>query len=98
MYRAIKEKHHMSPITGDEQQIETCLHIATEELGELIQAISKARRGKLDKDNMAEEIADVLIIMDWIKCIYGIDKNEIESWLNYKATRVKKRVEDNEFK
>ena len=47
--------------------------IAMEECAELIQAISKAKRGKLDADNMAEEIADVLIGIEWLKELYDID-------------------------
>ena len=37
-----------------------CTTIALEECVELIQAISKAKRGKLDKDNLAEEILDMI--------------------------------------
>nr|DAR75305.1 MAG TPA: NTP-PPase-like protein [Caudoviricetes sp.] len=37
---------------------ELCTTIAMEECSELIQAISKAKRGKLDADNMAEDELD----------------------------------------
>ncbi len=45
--------------------------IAMEECAELIQAISKYKRGKPDRDNMAEEIADVLISIENMKYVAG---------------------------
>lgn len=65
-----------------------CSTISMEECAELIQAISKAKRGKLDKDNLAEEIADVIICMDWVMDIYEISKKEVEKWLDYKKNRM----------
>ena len=75
-----------------------CTTIAMEECAELIQAISKAKRGKLDKENMAEEIADVLICMEWLKGIYGISNEEIVEWHNFKTDRIVKRLNSREFK
>ena len=69
-----------------------------EECAELIQAISKAKRGKLDKDNLAEEIADVIICMDWVMDIYEISKKEVEKWLDYKKNRIVTRLNKGEFK
>lgn len=76
---------------------ELCTTIAMEECSELIQAISKAKRGKLDTDNMAEEIADVLIGIEWIKEIYSIDTLEVQKWINYKQNRIVTRLENKEF-
>ena len=45
--------------------------VAMEELGELIQAISKRARGKDNRDNLAEEIADVEIMLEQLKHCYG---------------------------
>ena len=53
---------------GDENQSTVCM----EECAELVQAISKAKRGKLDKNNMTEEIADVLICIEMLKQLYSI--------------------------
>ena len=64
---------------------------AMEELAELIQAISKGLRGKLDKNNLAEELADVSIIIDWIKIYFGIDQQEVNKWVDYKLNRIFKR-------
>lgn len=79
-------------ILGDKAMV-----IAMEELAELQQAISKAVRGKMRYDNMCEEMADVLIIMDWVREKYGIPELEVESWKKYKQTRIAKRIEANEL-
>ena len=71
---------------------ELCTTIAMEECAELIQAISKAKRDKLDADNMAEEIADVLISIEWVKEIYSIDTLEIQKWIDYKQNRIVTRL------
>lgn len=75
-----------------------CSTIAMEECSELIQAISKAKRGKLDTVNMSEEIADVLICLDWIIDIYNIDKSDIQEWRNLKEKRIVKRLNANDFR
>lgn len=75
-----------------------CSTIAMEECAELIQAISKAKRGKLDKDNMAEEIADVFICVDWISKIYEIDEGEVVKWYDMKRKRIVERLNKEEFK
>ena len=75
-----------------------CTTIAMEECAELIQAISKAKRGKLDRDNLAEEIADVLICTDWIQSIYGISDDDLSYWVEYKTDRIVKRLNKGTFK
>lgn len=66
--------------------------VAMEELAELQQAISKAVRGKVDTDNLAEEIADVLIVIEQIKLIYGIDEDLIQANINIKQHRTLERM------
>lgn len=57
--------------------------MACEELGELIQAISKyKRKGVVMKDSLTEEIADVLIMVWQIQLMAGIDNEAI--WLREK--------------
>lgn len=75
-----------------------CSTIAMEENAELIQAISKAKRGKLDKDNLAEEIADVLICIDWIQEVYGISPAEVYRWTDRKKERIVARLNAGVFK
>lgn len=75
---------------GEEIQSTVCM----EECAELIQAISKAKRGKLDEDNMMEEIADVLIYIEMLKQIYNIPDCSIENWIECKQKRTLNRMED----
>ena len=75
---------------GEEIQSTVCM----EECAELIQAISKAKRGKLDKENMMEEIADVLICNEMLKQIYNISDCSIENWIERKQERILRRMED----
>lgn len=51
--------------------------IAMEECGELSQAIAKGIRGKADITNLAEEIADVLVIIDYVKIKWNISDEDI---------------------
>lgn len=72
--------------------------IAMEELAELQQAISKGIRGKLNKDNLTEEIADVYIVLDWIKSYFSIDGEELAKWYKYKENRIVDRLNRGELK
>lgn len=72
--------------------------IAMEELAELQQAISKGIRGKLDKDNLTEEIADVYIVLDWIKMYFSVNDEELAKWYKYKENRIVDRLNRGEFK
>lgn len=77
---------------GIENQSTVCM----EECAELIQAISKAKRGKIDRDNMIEEIADVLICIEMLKQMYMISDYEINKWIEKKQAREAERMEKNE--
>ena len=61
---------------------------AVEEMGELIQAISKALIGK--EHNVEEEIADVEIMLTQLKIMYDLKK--IEKWKEFKINRLKRVV------
>lgn len=61
--------------------------IYMEELTELGKRISKAARGKLDKENLTEEIADVYNVISQIKMFYGIKDEDIQKRLDYKINR-----------
>lgn len=60
--------------------------IVIEEMGELIQAISKSLRKK--EHNMEEEIADVEIMLGQLKEMSDIDKNLIEEFREEKLRRL----------
>ena len=73
---------------GKDVQSTVCM----EECSELIQAISKEKRGKSDKDHLAEEIADVIICIEMLKQIYNIAEDEIYSWVITKQERTIERI------
>ena len=73
---------------GKDVQSTVCM----EECSELIQAISKEKRGKSDKDHLAEEMADVIICIEMLKQIYNITEDEIYSWVINKQERTIKRI------
>lgn len=72
---------------GDLQMI-----VAIEELSELQKEITKGLREKLNKENMAEEIADVLIMISQVKIFFGIKDNEIEKIKHDKFKRIEKML------
>ena len=74
---------------GKDLQSTVCM----EECAELIQAISKEKRGESDKDHLSEEIADVLICIEMLKQIYNITEDEIYSWVINKQERIIRRIE-----
>ena len=80
-----KAIHHW----GSMQQQIVCM----EECAELTQAISKMiRYPDKSTDNITEEIADVLICIEMLKEIYGISEEEIESVIDQKLERTRKRI------
>ena len=66
--------------------------VCMEECAELIQAISKAKRGKIDKNNMEEEIADVLICIEMLKLMYSLSDSNIDKWILKKQQRESERM------
>ena len=71
--------------------------VACEESAELIQAISKCLRYKDDieaRNNLVEEVADVLIMIDQLKIIVNIKDYEIECYRRYKLDRLERRIEN----
>lgn len=75
---------------GKNNQSTVCM----EECAELIQAISKAKRGKINRDNMIEEIADVLICIEMLKQMYMISDEKINKWIEKKQEREAERISD----
>jgi len=65
-----------------------------EELGELIQAVSKQRR----KDNsetrahLLEELADTSIIMGWLMAISGISKKDLDGEIAAKINKIQNKI------
>ena len=70
--------------------------VCMEECAELIQAISKEKRGKHDYKHLAEEIADVLICISMLQDMYEIDSSDIQLWIDLKEKRIVERMKQDE--
>ena len=66
--------------------------VCMEELAELIQAISKEKRGKSDKNHLSEEMADVLICIEILKQVYSVTDAELQEWIDKKQGRIDERM------
>lgn len=76
----------------------TEMFIAAEEAAELIQAISKVRRyGYIGehKDNLIEEIADVLVIIRELMMMFDITDADVEKKIDFKIQRINDRLNGN---
>lgn len=65
---------------------------AIEELGELSQAIARDLQGHGDRANIAEEIADVLIMLSQLELIYGLAP-EVNRAIRMKLGRTVEKIE-----
>ena len=76
--------------------------IAMEELAELQQAISKMIRygnnSTFNRDNLEEEIADVMICLEWVKEYYNLSEERIKDWYVMKQERILARMEAGKLK
>ena len=63
--------------------------VAMEELGELIQAISKHIRYGNREESLCEEIADVELCLKWLIENCNLDKDMLNKWRTYKNERIK---------
>ena len=69
--------------------------MAIEEMSELTKEICKDFRGKLDREHLIEEMADVTITIDQMMLMYKISRFEIEQMRERKMERLKERLERN---
>lgn len=70
------------------------LQIAQEELAELVQAISKYMRGTPDSNMLVlEELADVTIVLSYVRQICGFNLEDLVKAINIKLEREKKRLD-----
>ncbi len=65
-----------------------------EECAELAQAISKMHRkpSEARRDNLVEEMADVLVCMNQLQRIYGIQNWELQKKVREKRQRTEERI------
>ena len=70
--------------------------IAMEECAELIQAINKCLRYPDNaecKSNLIEEMVDVLIVIEQLKCIFNVSNVDMDFWIDKKVRRSFERME-----
>lgn len=72
------------------------LTVAVEELSELIKEICKNKRGRDNRDNIIEEMADCYIMLEQLAIIYGIELNEIVAMMYSKTQRLEKSLAESE--
>lgn len=71
------------------------LHVALEEMSELQKELCKDLRGKGHLDAIAEEIADVEIMLEQLKMIYHVGP-QTTVWKNLKINRLNDRMKNGE--
>lgn len=64
-------------------------YMAIEEMSELIKALCNYHRGR--EANIAEEIADVYIMLQQLQIIFN-NGIEIQDWIDNKVERLKERI------
>ena len=68
------------------------LMIVVEELSELTKEISKVYRGEGKKENVIEEMADVIITMGYVREILDIKEDEISEIVKRKISRLEEKL------
>ena len=68
--------------------------VAIEEMSELQKELSKFIRGKGNRENLIEEVADVLVMVTQIQLMYYIPDDEVEKVMRLKLNRLKERMQD----
>lgn len=72
---------------GDKQVV-----VAIEELSELQKELCKSLRDKTNKENIIEEMADVIIMINQMQMYFKISDEELHQEINYKLNRTKERL------
>lgn len=67
-----------------------------EEMAELQKEVCKELRGSLNILKIAEEMADVYVMLEQLKMIYGISEGRIKDTITSKINRLKERLESEE--
>lgn len=78
---------------GDKQVV-----VAIEELSELQKELCKHLRGKANRENITEEMADVYIMLYQMQYYFFINDEEINKIINKKIERTKERLLNEVFK
>lgn len=67
------------------------LNVAIEELSELIKELCKYKRGDGSDMHIAEEMADVKIILEELEIIFD-NRHRVVAWYEHKIQRLKDRM------
>lgn len=71
---------------------EAQLNVAIEEMSELTKEICKSFRGKNNRKEIVEETGDVLLMLENIVEIFGIDETELSETIMTKQLRLTSRI------
>lgn len=77
---------------GNNSQVD----IAIEEMSELIKELLKNRRGEENRSMIADEMADLYIMLEQLKFIFGINETELKVNAEFKIQRLKNRIGGND--
>ena len=73
------------------------LVVTIEELSELQKEVTKQIRNEGKMENLVEEMADVYIVMEYLKLIFAINDEDIKTEIAFKIGRLMSRLgEENE--
>lgn len=75
----------------DRYGIKPRMLMAVEEMSELTKEMCKNLRGKDNKAQLAEEIADVTIMLEQLRLIFGVNE-EVNDWMDRKLLRLAQNV------
>ena len=65
--------------------------VAIEEMSEVIKEITKLMRGELNREHLAEEIADATIMLEQLRNMFNIN-DSVSSWMDYKISALQRKV------
>lgn len=68
--------------------------VAIEELSELQRALARVYAGRMDRENIVEEIADVGIMLVQMQAVFGITEAEIADVQAIKIARLRRRLNE----
>lgn len=68
------------------------LNVAVEEFSELIKEICKNKRGRDNRQNILEEMADCYIMLEQLTIIFDIKPEETSNEIRKKITRLENRL------
>ena len=77
----------------DEYGIPAQINVCIEELSELIKELCKINRSLGNADNLAEEMADVTIILREFELMFN-NGEAVDEWINKKIERLKARLDE----